>query len=67
MEFKLGGVRVYLSFGFFAVLAAYLLLDQAGRGGGMLAAVAVHEAGHLVAMGVDYITTNILEGTNKAE
>ena len=22
---------------------------------------------HLVAMGVDYITTNILEGTNKAE
>lgn len=52
MEFKLGGVRAYLSFGFFAVLAAYLLLDQAGRGGGMLAAVAVHEAGHLAAMGV---------------
>ena len=52
MEFKLGGVRVYLSFGFFSVLAAYLLLDQAGRGGGMLAAVAVHEAGHLAAMGM---------------
>ena len=50
MAFNLKGLRVYLSFGFFAALAAYLLLDRTGAGTAVLAAVAVHEGGHLVVL-----------------
>ncbi len=50
MAFKLGNLQVYLSFGFFAVLAGYLLLDRTGTGSAVLGAVAIHEAGHLAAM-----------------
>lgn len=50
MEFKLGGTRFVFSFGFFAVLALYMLFDREGIGLPALCAVALHEAGHIVMM-----------------
>lgn len=50
MEFKVGGVRYFVSFGFFAVLALYMLFDRAGVGLPALAGVALHESGHIAAL-----------------
>ncbi len=50
MEFRAGGTRVSFSFGFFAVLAVYMLVDREGIGLPALAAVVLHESGHIVLM-----------------
>ena len=50
MEFRAGGTRVSFSFGFFAVLAVYILVDRQGVGLPALAAVVLHESGHIILM-----------------
>lgn len=50
MEIRLGKVRCRFSFGFFALLAVYMLLDTAGLGLPALFAVTLHEGGHLAAL-----------------
>lgn len=50
MEIKAGNVRCRFSFGFFALLAVYMLLDTEGLGLPVLFAVALHEGGHLAAL-----------------
>ncbi|MCI8649092.1 MAG: hypothetical protein HFG20_03150 [Anaerotruncus sp.] len=50
MEFKLFGTRFSISFGFFAVVAWYVLYGYSGGGLAVLTAVALHECGHLLMM-----------------
>lgn len=50
MEFKFGGARFSFSFGFFAVVALYMLFDRTGAGIPAVAAVALHEGGHILAL-----------------
>lgn len=50
MEIKVGNIRCRFSFGFFALLAIYMLLDTEGLGFPVLFAVALHEGGHLAAL-----------------
>lgn len=50
VELKIKGILLQLDFSFFAVLALYLLLDESGFGLAALAACAMHETAHLVAM-----------------
>ena len=50
MAFRLFGTRFSFSFGFFAVLALYMLCDREGLGIPALAAVALHECGHILIM-----------------
>lgn len=52
MEIKLGGKRYIFTFGFFAVISVYMLLDRDGAGLLALAAVALHELGHVAVMRV---------------
>lgn len=52
VELKLKRVLVQLDFSFFAVLALYLLLDESGFGLAALAACAMHETAHFIAMTV---------------
>lgn len=46
MEIKTGKIRCKFSFGFFALLAVYMLLDTKGFGVFMLCGVIIHELGH---------------------
>ena len=46
MEIKTGKIRCKFSFGFFALLAVYMLLDSNGFGLFMLLGVVIHEFGH---------------------
>ena len=49
LQFNVFGIRVKLSFLFFAVVTIYLILDRSGFGYcGILAAV-THELGHIIA------------------
>ncbi len=50
MEFKFGGARFSFSFGFFAVVALYMLFDRTGIGVPAIAAVLLHEGGHILMM-----------------
>ena len=50
MEFNLRGIKVGFSFEFFAVIALYMLLDRMGIGLLALAAIVIHEGGHILAM-----------------
>ena len=50
VEFKLKRTLLRLDFSFFAVIALYLLLDESGFGLAALAACAMHETAHFVAM-----------------
>lgn len=50
MEIKAGNVRCRFSFGFFALLAVYMLLDTEGLGLPVLLAVMLHECGHLAVL-----------------
>lgn len=50
MEFKVGGVSVRFSFGFFLMIALSAIADSAGIALWVLTAVALHESGHLIAM-----------------
>lgn len=50
MEFRVGGVSVRFSFGFFLMIALSAIADSAGIALWVLAAVALHEGGHLIAM-----------------
>lgn len=50
VELKLKRMMLRLDFSFFAVLALYLLLDESGFGLAALAACAMHETAHLIAM-----------------
>lgn len=50
MECRLGRTRLFFSFGFFAVLALYMLLDRTGVGLPAILAVVVHESGHILMM-----------------
>lgn len=52
VELKLKRMLLRLDFSFFAVLALYLLLDESGFGLAALAACAMHETAHFVAMTV---------------
>ena len=51
MEGMLLGVRLRLEFSFFLAVVLFLLGDQSGSALFVLGAVAVHETGHLLAMG----------------
>lgn len=46
MEIKTGKIHCKFSFGFFALLAVYMLLDTKGFGIFMLSGVMIHELGH---------------------
>lgn len=48
MEFRFGGTRIEITFGFFAVLGAYMLFDRTGLGIPALCAIAAHESGHIL-------------------
>ena len=50
MEFDCRGTRYRFTFGFFTVLALYMLFDRSGMGLPVLAAVALHEGGHILVM-----------------
>ena len=50
VELKLKRTLLRLDFSFFAVLALYLLLDESGFGLAALAACAMHETAHFIAM-----------------
>ena len=50
MEFEWGGTRYSFTFGFFAVLALWLLCDRSGLGLPALGGVLVHEGGHILVM-----------------
>lgn len=50
LELKLKRTVLCLDFSFFAVVALYLLLDESGFGLAALAACALHETAHFVAM-----------------
>lgn len=52
VELKLKRTLLRLDFSFFAVIALYLLLDESGFGLAALAACAMHEAAHFIAMAV---------------
>lgn len=52
VELKLKRTLLQLDFSFFAVLALYLLLDESGFGLAALAACAMHETAHFIAMTV---------------
>lgn len=52
MRFKLFGTEIYISFLFAAVIAVLLVTDRTGLILPTLAASAIHEAGHLLAMWV---------------
>lgn len=47
MKFQLFGIRCTARFGFFLVVALYMALDESGMGLPALAAVLLHEMGHL--------------------
>lgn len=48
MDFSLNGVKISLSFWFFAVLGCYMIFDRTGTGIFVLCAVVIHECGHLL-------------------
>lgn len=50
VELKLKSTLLRLDFSFFAVVALYLLLDESGFGLAALAACAMHETAHFIAM-----------------
>lgn len=50
LELKLKQTLLRLDFSFFAVMALYLLLDESGFGLSALAACAMHETAHFIAM-----------------
>lgn len=50
VELKLKRTVLRLDFSFFAVIAVYLLLDESGFGLAALAACAMHETAHFIAM-----------------
>ena len=50
VELKLRKTLLRLDFSFFAVIALYLLLDESGFGLAALAACAMHETAHFIAM-----------------
>ncbi len=50
MEFERGGTRYSFTFGFFTVLALWLLCDRSGLGLPALGGVLVHEGGHILVM-----------------
>lgn len=50
VELKLKRTLLRLDFSFFAVIALYLLLDESGFGLAALAACAMHETAHFIAM-----------------
>ena len=50
VELKLKNTLLRLDFSFFAVIALYLLLDKSGFGLAALAACAMHETAHFIAM-----------------
>lgn len=50
VELKLKQTLLRLDFSFFAVIALYLLLDESGFGLAALAACAMHETAHFIAM-----------------
>lgn len=52
VEFKLKHTLLQFDFSFFAVLALYLLLDDSGFGLAALAACAMHETAHFIAMAI---------------
>lgn len=52
VEMKLKRTVLCLDFSFFAVIALYLLLDESGFGIAALAACAMHETAHFIAMAV---------------
>lgn len=52
VELKLKRTTLCLDFSFFAVIALYLLLDDSGFGLAALAACAMHETAHFIAMAV---------------
>lgn len=52
VELKLKRTVLCLDFSFFAVIALYLLLDESGFGLAALAACAMHETAHFIAMAI---------------
>ncbi len=60
VELKLKRTVLRLDFSFFAVIALYLLLDESGFGLAALAACAMHETAHFIAMAVFGIHTETL-------
>ena len=50
MGFKFHGTHYFFTFGFFMVLALYMLFDRTGAGLPALCCVALHECGHIAAM-----------------
>lgn len=50
MEFDIGSTHFSFSFGFFAVLCLYCLYDRTGAGIPVIAAVILHECGHIFAL-----------------
>lgn len=50
MTFFLRGVRIKLSFWFFLIASLLLLIDRSGVAGLFVAAIAVHEGGHLLCL-----------------
>ena len=48
--FRLGGVRVRVSFSFLLAVSLFLLLDRQRRGGMLLLSVMLHESAHILAL-----------------
>lgn len=48
MEFNIGGTHVSFSFGFFVILCLYCIVDRRGAGIPIIAAVILHECGHVL-------------------
>lgn len=50
MEFNIGSTHYSFSFGFFVILCLYCIVDRAGAGIPLIAAVILHECGHIVVL-----------------
>ncbi|MEG1943435.1 MAG: hypothetical protein RR049_06425 [Angelakisella sp.] len=61
IHFTFAGVHLRASFGFFALLAIFLFVDAGGFALAFLGGAALHELGHLLAMGVFGVGIRLVE------
>lgn len=61
IHFTFAGVRWRAAFGFFALTAVFLFVDSGGFALAFLGAAALHELGHLLAMGLFGVPVRLVE------
>lgn len=61
IHFTFAGVRWRAAFGFFALAAVFLFVDSGGFALSFLGAAALHELGHLLAMGLFRVPVRLVE------